>query len=224
MVNNVETSSGFQQALGGLAEAIASRKIEPICTSYLALRREARGMKVAELLDRVDKASENGARSVIISAFSHRRCYMCEDGTTTCQSCKGTGASGGSACSQCDGLGVETCSFCMGRGWSDRGETPAEIREAVLKRQIAHLEKGIQRLAKVGRNSWESASQLPAERKTELASWLVRLHARLTDVAQSISSNGDDRAARYGALAGQVDKLIAALRVESDYNLSDEDV
>ena len=42
-------------------------------------------------------------------------------------------------------------------------------------------------------------------------------------MAESISSNGDERAARYGALAGQVNKLIAALRVETDYDLSDED-
>ena len=98
MERSTEPANGFDRALSELSEALATRKVEPICTSYLALRRLARGIRAGELLDRVGQAAGEDARAVIVSAFSHRRCFMCENGTDPCNACEGTGMADGAPC------------------------------------------------------------------------------------------------------------------------------
>jgi hypothetical protein len=81
----------FKRALRELAAALYAKKVEPICTAYLALRRASRGLVVRELLARITAAGGASAVPMIVSAFAHRKCFMCEDGTTACQTCDGTG-------------------------------------------------------------------------------------------------------------------------------------
>jgi hypothetical protein len=214
MARGTQPTNGFEQALKDLGEAVAERRVESICAHYLALRRHTRGMKVGEVFDHVDRVAGNDARAVIVSAFSHRRCFMCQDGTTPCNGCDGTGTADGAVCRQCDGLGVEPCSFCLGAGWIDRDEIPAEIRPAVLKRQIAHVEKELARMLKTGRSAWASIGRLPPKQRAELFAWLIRLQARLSDLATSVADNGNERVARYGALAAAIQKLLDRMRAE----------
>jgi hypothetical protein len=115
-------------------------------------------------------------------------------------------------CPQCDGLGIEACSFCLGSGWTDRNEIPEEFRPAVLKRQAHHVEKDIDRLVQSGRKILASAEQMTQEDRNRLAAWLIRLQARLTDLARHVKEDGDERAVRYGALAGRIDTILDTLR------------
>lgn len=213
MAKETAQSAGFEQALRDLAEAISELKVEPICTSYLALRQEAREMTAGELLGRVEQAAGERAKEVIVSAFSRRRCFMCKDGTVPCQTCDGTGTVDRFPCPQCEGLSVEPCSFCLGSSWTDRDEIPVEVRRAVLKRRGAHVEKDITRLVGLARGAWASAERLAPEKRTEIGAWLMRLQSRLNDLAKAVSDNGDEKAARFGAMAAEIDKLLASIQV-----------
>jgi len=209
---NAAPGRGFEQALQHLADAVAERRVEPISTAYLALRREARSMSPAELLEHVDRFAGKKARTLIVSAFSHRRCFMCRNGTTPCQVCEGSGTTDGEPCTQCDGLGIEVCPFCLGTGWIDPNEIPPEIRQPVRQRQIVQVEKDLARLAKVGPKIWTWAAALSPEKRVEFAAWLIRLQARLSDLAETLAAGKDERAGRFKALAEKLDRMLARLR------------
>ncbi len=211
--NHPFSSSGFQRALQGLLEAMAQRQVEPICASYLALRQRAGETSAEELLEHIERHAGQGARALLLSAFSRRHCFMCRDGTSPCQACKGTGVAEGSACPQCEGLGAEPCLFCMGSAWTDRNEVPAEFRRAVLKHHVAHVQKDVARLVKLSPKAWTSARDLGPGQRVELATWLMRLQGRLASLAASVHDNGHQRVARFGVLASRIEKLLDALRV-----------
>ena len=215
MTKESEQANGLDLALRNLVEAIAQRQIEGICTSYLALRQQANGMAVEELLDHLERQAGGEATGLVVSAFSHRHCFMCKDGTTGCQTCDGTGMVDRFPCPQCEGLSLEPCSFCLGSAWTDGDEIPAEFRRAALKNHAARVEKDIARLAKLAPESWASAQHLAPEKKAEVVSWLLRLQGRLAELARSARGNGHDSAARYRAIADRVGRLLESLRVKT---------
>ena len=209
----VQASPEFRRALKAFAEAVSTRKVELICSAYLALRRSARGMSVTQLLDAADAATAGQARAAALSAFSHRRCFMCEDGTSACGTCNATGLAGGFPCPQCDGLGMEPCPFCRGSAWSDRDQVPPEFRQAVLNRHLARVQKDAARLrGLLQTGAFASATRLPAERRRELIAWLIRLQGRLRDLAGASKGNGENRTARFAALAARIDEILQKMR------------
>ena len=214
MTKDATQSNGFGRALRDLAGALSHRQVEEICTSYLGLREQVDGMSLAELLGQVEREAGDQAMGLIVSAFSHRRCYMCKDGTVPCKTCDGTGSVDRFSCPQCDGLGVEPCSFCLGSSWTDRDAVPVEIRQAVLKHHVARVEKNLARLARLSPEALTSAAKLPPGKRTEVVTWLFRLQGRLVDLARSVKDNGSEKAARYGIMAAKIEKLLEALRAQ----------
>ncbi|MDY7009384.1 MAG: hypothetical protein SVV80_01345, partial [Planctomycetota bacterium] len=149
----MEVAQRIQDELDALREAVAKREAEPICLAYLALRKAAaeNGVKLAEMFERADEILSLSASDVIVSAFSHRHCFMCQDGAVSCKECKGTGfVEGGGKCPVCDGLGSMPCDFCQGTGWAARDMIPPEITQDILKRrQLANVKddlKGLKRM------------------------------------------------------------------------------
>ncbi len=211
-------TGGFDEAMRNLVGAIAERKVEPICTAYLALRHADREIPLLEIPERVDRiaASKPGsARDMIISAFSHRLCVMCSDGTTPCRTCDGSGKASGFECPACDGLGVEICSFCAGAGWGDHAEIPDEIRLAAVHRRIKHVKKDLARLDRMSEADISaSVEKLQPEQRRELASNLLRLQARLTNLAGIKADNNDEHVARFSVAAERIRRFTEAMRAK----------
>ena len=201
----------FNKALDELVNAIASRKVEPICAAYFRLRSKAR-MKLEEMFNRIKQAAGDKALEVIVSAFSHRRCFMCDDGVMPCQACQGEGIVDGTPCLNCDGLGLEVCSFCLGTGWADYNQIPRELQRAVLHRRIRHVEKDLARLARtVSGKSLDLVNQLSKDEKKEIIVWLIRLQARLNELAE-LGKGKDKQADKFGIAAGQIERILRKLR------------
>ena len=202
----------FEEALKELGSAIASKKVEPICTSYLALRRAGHAMPLHEFVSHIESAHGRTAQAVVISAFSHRKCFMCEDGGTVCQTCHGSGQVDRFMCPQCDGLGLQPCTFCLGTSWNDPNEVPGELRKGVFRRQVAHVEKDAARLSKLPDVSkLKSAGSFSPAKRGQIVSWLVRLRARLNSLTGSPVDSEANRAVRYEALGRRIGGILEAL-------------
>jgi hypothetical protein len=213
----------FEAALRELADALAARKVDEICAAYLALRQAGQEMAPQEILRRAAAVDGKMGPELIISAFSRRRCFMCEDGTTACSTCEGAGVVDGRPCSACDGQGVEVCAFCMGLGWSDEAETPAEIRPQVRRRRVAHLKRDLEKLAKLPlARAVKSASHATGRQRQQLAPWLIRLQARLTKAGGT--KDGDAFAATCRTMSERVNRLLEALRPKPASALAEDDL
>ena len=196
-----------------LHQAVAGRHVDPICRAYAALRRAAGRMSPRDLLALAGEHLEMPVATLVLSAYSHRRCYMCDDGTVTCDFCEGTCKDDkGRPCSQCDGLGLATCGFCGGTGWADRADVPPELATAVAKRQLARVATDLkdlqQSVAKLGREDMEA---MPADRRGALAGRLIRLQARLDELGRCDFCD-DQHAAHIAELAERVGIFLEALR------------
>ena len=138
---------------------------------------------------------------------------MCDDGVMPCQACQGQGLTAdGEPCLSCDGQGLEVCSFCLGTGWSDYNQIPKELRKAVLHRRIRHVEKDLARLVRtVSGKSLDSINKLSKDERKEIIVWLIRLQARLNELAE-LGKGKDSRADKFGIAAGQIERILKKLR------------
>jgi hypothetical protein len=197
--------SGFDQSLGELAAAIAANEPERICPAYLAAKRLWTGT-VGELLATIGHRCGGQSSDAIVAAFSHLRCYMCQDGASSCPSCEGAGGD----CTTCDGTGMEACSFCGGTGWASEEMIPPEFRPAVKQQHVNKAIKQAQKLAEL-RDVWQfgvSARHLPREKQIEVGLWLLRLKCRFdTLAAQAI----DRKQLQFQTLAKHAAKLLDAM-------------
>lgn len=202
----------LEQAMDMLRQAAAQKKVDPICAAYLTLRRAAKGMKLAELFALADQALDAPSQILIVSAFSHQRCYMCSDGTVACPTCGGTGlAEPGRRCTKCDGLPVP-CGLCRGTNWSGPEGVPAELSRAVRGRQWVRVRAEVERLdATLQRDLAQYIFRLGFPGRQTLAAWLMRLQARLGDLAAAgaIPQAEQEQAQRAGQL---IDQLIEELQ------------
>lgn len=201
----------FAAALRDLAQAVAAHEVEPICTAYLELRRAGRGLRPEQILDAASRVNGQSGSDLIVSAFAHRRCFMCEDGTVPCGTCEGTGVVSGRPCPSCDGQGVDVCSFCMGLGWTDAEDVPMEVRRQVSRRRADSLTRDADRLSELPlTEALASARKADARQRRKLTPWLLRLQARLDKAAGE--SNGNGFAATCRALCDRTEKILEALR------------
>ncbi|HOF18295.1 MAG TPA: hypothetical protein PK082_05240 [Phycisphaerae bacterium] len=206
-------SDALSHALAELRRAAESRRVEPLCTAYQHLRIAARGMRLGELFRIVDREIEAPVENVLVSAYSHRHCFMCDDGTSLCAHCEGTGyVEENRLCPQCGGLGLTPCGFCEGTGWADRQNIPPEFRKAVLDRQLAHVRRDLQRagetLAKATRQAMDSLS---ATDRRALLAWLLRLQCRMSHLAGLDDLGDSEQQARLGAMATRIEKCLEKL-------------
>ena len=203
----------IEAGLERLRQAAQAKHVDTICRAYVALRQAAGGMSPRDVLALADDRLQMPVAKLVISAYSHRRCYMCDDGTVTCEFCNGTCLDErGLACSQCDGLGLATCGFCGGTGWGDRAEVPRELAPAVAKRQLARVHNDLtdlqQSVAKLGR---EALDKMPPDRRGALAGRLIRIAARLEELGQCGICD-ETHTARIAELIERVGILLQALR------------
>lgn len=205
----------FATALAQLQEALAKRRVEPICAGYIALRRCAAGMPVKALVEKVHSAVGEPGLAILISAFAHRGCFMCEGGASPCLTCEGTGVvHGGRVCPDCEGQGIETCSFCQGTGWSDSDQMPPELRPAIIRKQLFHIDKETARLAAMsGPKMPDPATLAPAQRR-EISTFLLRLHEQLLYLSHNQVTDGNGLANRIQAVAARTQEVNEAWRVK----------
>ncbi|MFB3892996.1 MAG: hypothetical protein ACE15C_13340 [Phycisphaerae bacterium] len=206
-------ADGVRNAMDELRRAADSRQIEPICAAYIALRKRCAGMKVRELFDRVEQALGPMGKAVVISAFSHRRCFMCTGGTMACDQCDETGlAAPGRICPGCDGFGVVPCTFCQGTGWADREVVPEEIKRAVADRHVLHVKSEWSRLKAENEGfSAQKLAKLTFGQRRRLGTWLIRLQSRMNALGQSEEvAETSDRDELTAAIA-EIDLLLGSL-------------
>ncbi len=197
------------RALAALNSAVQGRKISPICSSYEALR-AVKDANESQAIHFVQKHLGEMAGDAIVYAYSHRRCFMCEHGILPCDMC-GTLAQHGAHCSQCDRLRVIPCGFCGGTSWADRETVPVELTSLVLRQQLDHTLDDLKRFeTKAPALTREGISQLPHRGRKELALWLIRLSARLRDLAATDVADEDDNI-RLTEAAEDIDPLIILL-------------
>lgn len=200
-------------ALAALRLAIEKKKVEGICNAYQVLRNFAGGMNAREFFTTIDRGLGFPATEVIVAAYSHRRCFMCDTGTVKCPQCDGAGPVGiGKVCPKCDGFGVVSCSFCGGKGWFDRTGMPSELIGGVLRRQLAHVQADLKRLSEAsGEFTPEAIYKLPSEERPSLISWLIRLKARLIDLSRT-GVVEDHENAHMTILAEKINLCLALLK------------
>lgn len=177
----------IEKALANLRQAARRKRVEPICNTYHELRDACEGMSGRDMLLLASKALGKTATKLLVSAFSHRFCFMCKDGVVQCDRCKGSGlidVEAGRICTRCNGIGVVACGFCMGTGWSDRSSFPPELLEAVIHRQLAHTQKELKNVVGiVSALNEEKIAKLPDDMRKTFTSRLIQLQARLIDMA-----------------------------------------
>jgi len=206
---------GLKGAIEELARAAAARKVEPICNAYNRMRAiAAKDMSVKEMLQAAQEVLNVPVEGLIISAYSHRGCFMCQHGCLRCQQCKGTGlVEAHRRCPQCDGIGQVACGFCRGTGWADRDMIPPEIKSVVLNRQLLHVRKTLAgTLRGLAGLTVEKIRKLPPEQFNKLISSLMRMQARLTDLIEAGIVVEDQEQTRMGIIASKIDRCLESLR------------
>ncbi len=203
------------EPLDDLRKAANEKKVERICAAYLALRHAA-GVKRRETFVLADTILDQPVMDLVVSAYSHRHCFMCDGGTVSCEECDQIGTlADGRTCVSCEGLGVVECSFCGGTGWADRDTVPAEIAPAVLSRQFCHVKAVLRRT--IGTLAGFTICQirsLPPRKRMPVVAKLMQLQWRLDDLVCSSGIDDDKERARLEAVA---DKIRLALEMLKEH-------
>jgi len=207
-------SARLKEALAELKLAVDERHVEPICSAYQGLRATARGMSVREVIAAIDEYVGANAMAAIISAYSHRECFMCRGGQATCDQCKGTGfVEPGRVCLSCDGKGVIVCGFCRGTGLADFDTVPSELKKAVLDRQLVHVRRELAQLKdRYPDLSTEKLLAMPDDQRRQMARWLIRLQARLSTMMDSGAITDDQERSRITEIAARIDSSLESLK------------
>lgn len=196
----------LDKLFGDLCEAIICKRVEPICAAYRHLLDAAGDCDRDKLLARVDASLGEAARPYIVSAFSHRGCFMCKNGIVPCDQCDATGElPGGQRCPKCRGLGQAACGFCRGTGWADREVVPPELISDVFERQLAHVHEELANLMEtIGPGKLEELRRLPTDQKRTVGAWLIRIYARLRDMVKNGAIEDPQERERLAKLAGRI--------------------
>jgi len=204
--------------LTGFREAVATREAEAICLAYLALRKSAAANSVGgeEMFALADEALSRPAASVVVSAFAHRRCPMCQHGMVKCEDCEGIGIfNENRSCPACDGIGMISCDFCQGTGWASPDMLVPEVTPEICKKQrLVDAEKDLRDIkpimVKFGR---ENRDQLTPELCRSLQKWTMCLRARLNSLIpdEDLGLSAAEKNRLFGAV-GELDAYLTMLR------------
>jgi len=209
---DVERAGGgrerLREALEELQRAVRSRKVDTIVAAYQGLHDSANGIRSKGVLELAMHALGPEARDAIVSAYSHRRCFMCTRGQAPCDRCAGSGMDeDGDPCAHCRGAGMAPCDFCRGTGWADQETTPPEIRDIVVQRRLSQVNEDLARLARaVKAVGTRDLRRLPEAQLRELTVWLEQMQARLLElcnlksVTEKQTRQLEDASARVSSL------------------------
>jgi len=133
------------RAIETFAVAARTRRIENICKAYQTLKSSINGLAIRQVLPLVDKVLGQSAIALVVSAYSHERCFMCTDGSVACENCSEEDTETQTGCLRCNSTGLAPCEFCEGTGWVGDDVIPHELQRAVwlsrLKQTHHVLEK-----------------------------------------------------------------------------------
>ena len=207
-------SSRLKEALAVMKLAAEERHVEPICTAYQAMRAAAKGTSVGEMIATINGSLGPDGMVLIISAYSHRQCFMCSSGQAVCDQCNGTGlVDQKRACPNCDGTGFIVCGFCRGTGWADRDTIPAELRRVVLERQLSHVRAELQQLkSRFPDLSTEKIKAVADKERRRTVRWLTRLQARLSYIVESGEVKDQDERSRMEKIIAGIDSALEPIR------------
>jgi len=199
----------LRRALSGLREAANRRDVESLCAAYHLLRGSANGRDVQSLHQIASQTLGFDLRRVIIDAYASRGCFMCRRGFVPCEACEGRGAlDGGRKCGQCGGLGGSVCDFCGGTGWVDRETIPADIRVAVMQRQLARVGEQMKQLAREARDQDRNPRALSSRERSRSARAAIRLRARVQDLARlGLPQESETRRSFLAAADGLIKRM-----------------
>ena len=185
----VETDPRVRKAMDSLRTAAQRKRIEPICEAYEALRTTAGSLNVRarQTLRLAEGALGASAVELVASAYARRGCFMCEQGVAPCDHCQGTGfLEAERSCPRCRGLAVMECGFCEGTAWADQTDLPEELAKPVFRRRRARVAGDLKSLgAEASKLRPETIGRLSPSERRKLASWLIRMEARLAELARS---------------------------------------
>lgn len=207
-------NEGIRAVLAELRQAARAKKVDGICAAYQRLRELTEAQGPDRALALVRKALGEKGAEIVISAFSYRRCFMCTNGTIECEQCDGTGEGDQEgSCGHCDGLGLVLCSFCRGTGWADPETVPPELASAVHRRQLSHVRREVRELAKsIKGMRIEELPKLPPARRRALAGELMRVSARMSELASDEELAKNERTADLGTMVSRIDKIFSTLK------------
>jgi hypothetical protein len=137
------------KAIEAFTTAAKTRRIENITEAYQALKSSANGMGLQHLLPIADKVLGKSALSLIVAAFSHEKCFMCQNGMVACEACEDEDAHTQAKCEHCNSTGQASCEFCAGTGWVGNDVIPHELQHAVWKSRLKHTHKLLEKYARL---------------------------------------------------------------------------
>jgi hypothetical protein len=204
----------FNLALADLKLAADKRHVEPICAAYHALKAAGGAISPGQIAEAVNNCLGPEGMTLIVSAYSHRECFMCSAGQSRCDQCGATGLlEKDRPCPKCDGTGHVVCGFCRGTGWADRETIPSELRKVVLERQLVHVRRKLKQFGdRFGNLSKEKLRATTGKRRQKAVRWLMCFHARLSNIIDSgIVADQNERSRMSQVIAG-IDSSLESLR------------
>lgn len=209
-------SDRLGHALHKLYEGLLSKKVEPICCAYQVVTEICRALSVTDSVGLVDRELGAPAKKMVVSAYSHRHCFMCKGGTNECDQCEGAGEEvPGRPCMRCDGLGLVTCDFCHGTDWADRQTIPADIKTMVLERHLVHVKTDLQLIQTTfSQESIDSLKAKPKNEKIKFVTSLVRIQAQMNDLLRTELAGDPQINEKFNKLVETVDDWLKMFRIQ----------
>ena len=90
------------KAVETFAAAAHTRRIENICKAYEALKSSVNGLGIQYVLPLADKIIGQSTVALVVSAYSHEKCFMCANGSVPCESCSEDDADPQAKCTHCN--------------------------------------------------------------------------------------------------------------------------
>lgn len=143
-----QVSAPVARAIETFAAAAGTRRIENICKAYQTLKSSINGLGIEQVLPLADKVLGQSAIALVVSAYSHERCFMCMDGSVTCENCSEEDVETQTGCLRCNSTGLAPCEFCDGTGWVGNDVIPRELRRAVWLSRLKHTHHVLEKYAR----------------------------------------------------------------------------
>lgn len=180
--------AGVALAVETFASAAHTRRIENICKAYDTLKSSANGYGIQHLLPLVDKLIGRSSLALIVSAYSHEKCFMCANGSIPCEACAEDDSDSQSICSNCGCTGYAPCEFCGGTGWVGNDVIPHELQRSVWRHRLKHTHTVLEKYARVyTRPVLDALARQPVEddRRRLAIMESIRLASKMHTLSQS---------------------------------------
>ena len=136
------------KAIETFTTAAKTRRIENICNAYQTLKSSVDGLGIEKVLPLADKMLGQSAIALVVSAYSHEKCFMCINGSVDCENCSEDDTDVLTGCLRCNSTGLTPCEFCEGTGWVGDDVIPRELHRAVWRSRLKHTHKVLELYAK----------------------------------------------------------------------------